>query len=139
MIEIRYVQFSDKDFWYSLDKHLPNCEFEKKVRDKQGYILLEDNKPIALLRFNLFWDNVPFCTMLFVDCNNRKKGFGKTLVKYWETDMKAQGYDMLLTSTQVDEEAQHFYRKLSYKDCGGLILDIPKHEQPMEMFLVKAI
>lgn len=53
--------------------------------------------------------------------------------------MKSQGYDMLLTSTQVDEEAQHFYRKLGYKDCGGLIIDIPKHEQPMEMFFVKAI
>ncbi len=139
MIEIRYVQLGDKDFWYGLDKHLPNYEFEKKVRDKQGYILLEDNKPIGLLRFNLFWDNIPFCTMLLIDCNYRGKGFGKTLMKYWEADMKSQGYDMLLTSTQVDEEAQHFYRKLGYKDCGGFIIDIPKHEQPMEMFLVKAI
>lgn len=24
MIEIRYVQLGDKDFWYGLDKHLPN-------------------------------------------------------------------------------------------------------------------
>lgn len=139
MIEIRYVQLGDKEFWFGLDKHLGNDEFEKKVRDKQGYILLEDNKPIGLLRFNLFWDNIPFCTMLFIDCKFHRKGFGKTLMKYWETDMKSQGYDMLLTSTQVDEEAQHFYRKLGYKDCGVLILDIPKHEQPMEMFLVKAI
>lgn len=50
-----------------------------------------------------------------------------------------QGYDMLLTSTQVDEEAQHFYRKLGYKDCDSLIINIPKHGQPMELFLVKAI
>lgn len=26
-------------------------------------------------------------------------------MKYWEKDMKSQGYGMLLTSTQVDEEA----------------------------------
>lgn len=44
-----------------------------------------------------------------------------------------------LTSTQVDESAQHFYRKSGYKDCGSLILDIPKYAQPMEMFLVKEI
>lgn len=138
MIEIRYVS-GDKEFWFGLDRHLSNHEFEKKVRDKQGYILLEDNKPIGLLRFNLFWDNTPFCTMLLVEWNYQGKGFGKTLMKYWETDMKSQGYDMLLTSTQVDEGAQHFYRKLGYKDCGGVIIDIPKHEQPMEMFLVKAI
>ena len=53
--------------------------------------------------------------------------------------MKSQGYGMLLTSTQVDEDAQHFYRKLGYKDCGGLIIDNPKYEQPMELFLSKII
>ena len=139
MTEIRYVQLEDKEFWYGLDKHLSNKEFEKKVRDKQGYILLEDNKPIGLLRFNLFWYNTPFCTMLFVDWNYQGKGYGKKLIEYWESDMKSQGYGMLLTSTQVDEEAQHFYRKLGYKDCGGFVVDIPKYKQPMEMFLIKAI
>lgn len=139
MTEIGYVQLSDKEFWYSLDGHLPNKEFEKKVRDKQGYILLEDDKPVGLLRFNLFWDNTPFCNMLFVDWNYQRRGFGKTLMEYWEADMKSQGYGVLLTSTQVDEEAQHFYRKLGYKDCGGFVIDIPKYEQPMEMFFIKAI
>lgn len=139
MTEIRYVQLDDKEFWYSLDGHLPNKEFEKKVRDKQGYILLEDDKPVGLLRFNLFWDNTPFCNMLFVDWNYQRRGFGKTLMEYWEADMKSQGYGVLLTSTQVDEEAQHFYRKLGYKDCGGFVIDIPKYEQPMEMFFIKAI
>lgn len=139
MIEIRYVQLGDKKFWYGLDRHLPDNEFKKKVRDKQGYVLLENNIPIGLLRFNLFWDNIPFCTMLFIDWKCQGKGFGKILMEYCEEDMKSKGYDMVLTSTQVDEEAQHFYRKLGYKDCGGIIMDIPKHEQPMEMFLVKAI
>lgn len=54
-------------------------------------------------------------------------------------DMKSQGYGILLTSTQVDEEAQHFYRKLGYKDCGGFVIDVPGYEQPMEMFLIKGI
>ncbi len=53
--------------------------------------------------------------------------------------MKAQGYKMLLTSTQVDEEAQHVYRKLGYKDCGGFVIDIPEFAQPMEMFFIKPI
>lgn len=53
--------------------------------------------------------------------------------------MKSQGYGMLLTSTQVDEAAQHFYRKLGYKDCGGFVIDIPRYAQPMELFLLKEI
>lgn len=37
MLEIRYVQLEDKEFWYSLDKHLPEQEFDIKIRDKRGY------------------------------------------------------------------------------------------------------
>lgn len=139
MLKIRYLTASDKEFWYCLDKHLPETEFENKVRTKRGYILLLDEKPIGLLRYNLFWDNTPFCTMLFVDPEYQRKGYGKQLMEYWENDMKQQGYGMLLTSTQVDEEAQHFYRKLGYKDCGGFVIDIPEYAQPMEMFLLKSI
>ena len=119
MTEIRYVKLEDQEFWYRLDKHLPKQEFERKVREKRGYVLLSDRNPVGLLRYNLFWDNTPFCTMLYIDEGSRNKGYGKILMEYWEKDMKELGYDMLLTSTQVDEEAQHFYRKLGYKDCGG--------------------
>ena len=139
MIKIRYLEASDNQFWYSLDKHLPETEFYNKVQTKRGYILLLDDKPIGLLRYNLFWDNTPFCTMLFVDEKYQRKGYGEHLMKYWENDMKMQGYGMLLTSTQADETAQHFYRKLGYKDCGGFVIDIPAYAQPMEIFFMKEI
>lgn len=139
MITIRYLKSSDKTFWYRLDQHLPEKEFDNKVQTKRGYILLLNDKPIGLLRYNLFWDNTPFCTMVFVDWEYQRKGYGRKLIEYWEHDMKAQGYKMLLTSTQVDEEAQHVYRKLGYKDCGGFVIDIPEFAQPMEMFFIKSI
>ncbi|MCI8364159.1 MAG: GNAT family N-acetyltransferase [Eubacterium sp.] len=139
MLTIRYLESSDKTFWYRLDQHLPEKEFDHKVQMKQGYILLLNDKPIGLLRYNLFWDNTPFCTMVFVDWEYQRKGYGRQLIEYWEHDMKAQGYKMLLTSTQVDEEAQHVYRKLGYKDCGGFVIDIPEFAQPMEMFFIKSI
>ena len=139
MIKIRYVEASDKEFWYSLDKHLPETEFENKVYTKRGYVLSLNNKPVGLLRYNLFWDSVPFCTMIFIDCQYQGKGYGKQLIQYWENDMKRRGYEMLLTSTQVDEKAQHFYRKLGYTDCGGFVIDIPQYAQPMEMFFIKSI
>lgn len=138
-MDIRYVEKDDKEFWFRLDKHLTQSEFEKKVRDKMGYVLLADNKPLALLRYNLFWDSIPFCTMLFVDCVHHGKGYGRALMSFWEEDMKKAGYGMVMTSTQVDEDAQHFYRKLGYKDAGGLVINVPKYEQPMEMLMLKEI
>ena len=138
-MEIRYVQQEDREFWYRLDRHLPSAEFERKVADKRGYVLWDKDRPVGLLWYNLFWDNTPFCTLLFVDRASQKKGFGKMLMEHWEADMKSRGYGMVLVSTQVDEEAQHFYRKIGYKDCGGFVVDIPGYEQPMELFLVKGI
>lgn len=139
MLEIRYVQGNDKNFWYCLDKHLPVEEFAGKVANQQGYVLLVDDKRIGLLRYNLFWDNTPFCTMLYIDEKYQNMGYGRKLMEYWENDMKEKGYKMVLTSTQVNENAQHFYRKLGYKDCGGLVIDIKGCEQPMEMFMIKGI
>jgi len=136
---IRQVEKQDKEAWYALDKHLSESEFDEKVRCGQGYVYVEDNKIIGALRYNLFWDNTPFCTMLFIDDVHRKKGYGKQLMEHWEQNMKSQGYGMLMTSTQVDEDAQHFYRKLGYKDCGGFVIDVPGYEQPMEMIMIKEV
>jgi len=111
MVSIRHVQEEDRYFWLKLDKHLPEGEFEKKLRDKMGYVLLENNIPSGLLRYNLFWDNTPFCTMLYVDSESQGKGYGRKLMEFWEKDMKSMGFGMLMTSTQVDENTQHFYRK----------------------------
>ena len=136
---IRYVELDDKKRWYELDQHLPEEVFAEKVRTNQGYVLVEDGLVIGILRYNLFWDNTPFCTMLFIDDGYRGKGYGKQMMEYWEQDMKTKGYGMLMTSTQVDEDAQHFYRKLGYKDCGGFVVDVPGYEQPMEMIMIKAV
>ena len=138
-MEIRYVKAEDKDFWFRLDRHLPETEFDRKVRDRMGYILSEDDSPAALLRYHLFWDNTPFCTMLFVDWEHQGKGYGRELMSRWEEDMKKAWYGMVMVSTQVDEQAQHFYRKLGYQDAGGLVITIPGYEQPMELFLIKKI
>ena len=136
---IRQVEKQDKEAWYALDQHLPERVFDEKVRCRQGYVCVVDEKIIGLLRYNLFWDNTPFCTMLYIDAGYRDRGYGKQMMEHWEQEMKSQGYGMLMTSTQVDEDAQHFYRKLGYKDCGGFVVDVPGYEQPMEMIMIKAL
>ena len=46
---------------------------------------------------------------------------------------------MVLTATSVNENAQYFYRKLGYEECGGFVIDIRGYEQPMDMFMIKEI
>lgn len=139
MEEIRYMQAGDWEFWSHLDRHLPEEAFARKVRDQQGYVIRKDGRPVGLLRYQLFWDTIPFCTMLLIAPGFQGAGYGRKLMEHWENDMKARGCGMVLTSTQVDETAQHFYRKLGYQDCGGLLLDVPGYQQPMELFLRKTV
>lgn len=137
MLNIRYVIKEDASFWFQLDRHLSREEFYAKVRDQRGYLLLEDDIPLGILRYNLFWDSIPFCTLIYIGQEYQSKGYGRDLMAYWEQDMQSKGYGMVMTSTQTDEMAQHFYRKLGYREAGSLILDLPGYRQSMEMFFVK--
>jgi len=64
---IRHVLERDKSFWFALDKHLSESEFELKVRDKRGYIVSGGDKPVGVMRYNLFWDIIPFLTFIYKD------------------------------------------------------------------------
>ena len=44
-----------------------------------------------------------------------------------------------LGSDFVAENAQFFYRKLGYVDCGGLVFQGTPNSQPMEMFMRKVL
>lgn len=140
MTEIRPAAPEDKPFWFSLDRHLPEAEFAYKIQRQEAYLLLTDGRPAGLLRYQLFWDSIPFCTMLFVAESYRRCGYGKQLTEYWEAQMREKGHGMVLVSTRTDETAQDFYRKLGYRDCGCLCLpDLPGYAQPAELFLAKAL
>lgn len=138
-MKIRYVQESDRAFWFKLDYYLSEKQFVQKVRDQQGYVLFVEDRAVGLLRYNLFWDEHSFCTMLHVAEKYQGLGFGKALMEFWENEMRQLGYKMLMTSTQEDESAQHFYRKLGYQDAGSLLLSVPEYQQPMELFFIKEV
>ncbi len=139
MVRVEYVTQADKPFWFTLDKHLEEREFELKIRDKRGYVIFSGDKPIGVMRYNLFWDNMPFLTLIYFEESHRGKGFGRHAMSVWEREMRELGYMMVMTSTQVDEDSQHFYRKLGYVDRGGVFFDHTPFEQPQEMIMIKVL
>ena len=135
--EIRYVSPDDREGWLALDAHLPPEEFARKVRDRQGYVLAAGDRILGVLRWGLFWDSIPFCNLLYLEESMRGRGYGSRLMARWEADMRSRGCGMVMTSTQADETAQHFYRKLGYQDLGGLPIGMPGRGAPTELFFVK--
>ena len=116
MISIKYVTERDKEFWFSMDGHTSENGFKMKVFGKLGYVIFVNEAPIGILHYNLLWDNMPFLNFINIKSEYKKLGYGKNAIKYWENEMLKQGFKMVLLSTQVDEEAQFFYRKIGYKD-----------------------
>ena len=137
MLIIRPAAPSDWPFWHRLDKRLPHGLFLRKLDAGECYVAELAGAPAGLLRWNRFWDEVPFCTLLFVETSRRGRGVGRALAVRWEADMRALGHGMAMTSTQVDEPAQHFWRKLGYRDAGGFAVDVPGYAQPLELIMLK--
>ena len=136
---VRYMEKQDKAFVMSIDKHVNDTGYDKRVYTKTGYVMWEKNVPIGLMHYSVIWDNLPFLNFIFIIEKYRNKGFASQSLAFWEEDMKQQGYKMVLLSTQVDEEAQNIYRHLGYKDCGAILFDNTPIEQPMEMFMRKIL
>lgn len=130
---IRYATQEDKSFWFTLDRHITEAIFDLKIRDKQGYVICDGDSPIGVLRYNLFWDNTPFVNLIKLHESYYGKGFGTQAMKHWENEMQRLGHKLVMTSTQANEQAQNFYRKLGYVDSGCLLL----YKEPAEIFLVK--
>ncbi len=133
-MEIKIVTNNDKEFVMSIDKHINDTGYNNLVYTKSGYVIWEKNQRTGIIVHCILWDNIPFMNFLFIKEEYRNKGLAKQAIIIWENEMKNQGYKMTLISTQVDEGAQHLYRKLGYIDCGGLVFNNTPFDQPMEMF-----
>lgn len=125
----------DLDWLAEHDRHIAREALKESVTARRVLIAEKDGGRVGWLRWNLFWDNTPFMNLLYVLDGWRGQGIGKVLVNRWEGDMAALGYRKLLTSTQSDETAQHFYRGLGWRDAGVLLLPA----EVAELFFVKEL
>ena len=121
-MNIRYAAASDLPWLTAHDRHIAPDELKHLLALRRVLLCEDAGQPAGWLRWNLFWDNTPFLNLIFLLPEYRRRGFGRGLLRFWEAEMNAQGYTRLLTSTQSNEDAQHFYRALGYTDAGVLLL-----------------
>lgn len=132
---IRYADLSDFDTLIQHDVHICAAELQNSIRQRRVLVMYDRERFVGWLRFNLFWDNTPFMNMLYLLEEYRNNGCGTQLVAFWENAMRQSGYNMVLTSTQSNEDAQFFYRKRGYTDCGALMLP----QEPAEIMFYKKL
>lgn len=138
-MDLKYMRAEDREFVMEIDAHVSDLQFEHRVYTKTGYIIWDGSQRAGLMHYTVLWDHIPFLNLIYVKEAYRNRGIAAEAMKRWEEDMKDQGYQMVLISTQVDEDAQYLYRKVGYTECGALLMNGTPFEQPMEMFMRKII
>lgn len=136
---IKAMTMDDKSFVMSIDKRVSDKRYEDRVLTKSGYVIWEEDERIGILYHSVIWEKLPFLNSLHVVERHRNKGYGGAALLLWEEEMRKEGYKMVLLSTQVDERAQHLYRRLGYVDCGGLAFHDTPFDQPLELFMHKVL
>ena len=106
---------------------------------EKGFRILSDGKDIGIIEYKNFWEGMPYLSLIKLLPEYRRKGFGSSAMRLLEHKLRGEGNVALLVSTRVDECAQHFYRRLGYRECGGLILENTPFQQPIEMFFIKEL
>ncbi|BBH24317.1 N-acetyltransferase [Paenibacillus baekrokdamisoli] len=135
-MNIEFATELDYEYIVDRDHHILENLIMTKIKEKEIYIIRnQQNMNIGWMRYGYFWDNTPFMNMIWLDEQYRGNGLGGKVVLFWENHMKQKGSKLVMTSTLANEEAQHFYRTLGYKDAGCLLLE----NEPLEIILIKPI
>jgi GNAT superfamily N-acetyltransferase len=135
MIIIRSSTAEDLGLLLPCDRHIAEGELARILASGRVLLTFDGARLAGWLRYGLFWDEIPMANLLFIQEGERGRGYGRALVTEWERRMRAAGHRRAMTSTQADEDAQHFWRRLGYRDAGALLLP----EQATELLLLKEL
>ena len=134
-MRVAFAGLEDLDYLVQKD-HLEREVIEEKIGRREFIVVYQDDQRVGFLRYNYFWDDVPFMNLLWVREDLRNRGFGKQLISFWEQEMRKLGYDSALTSTlSTNGRAQHLYRRLGYEDSECLLMP----GDPLEVLLLKSL
>lgn len=139
LVTLRPAAEIDLAFWTALDGHIQPQVLRQKLAAGTCRLILHQQTPVGVLRWNLFWDQIPFLTMIILQEAWRSQGIGGAALDAWEGAMRAKGHALVMTSTQADERAQFFYRRRGYRDSGCLVMPHPPFCQPLEILMTKPL
>lgn len=134
-MDIRKAELGDFEFLAEHDRHIQGEILKESILSERVYVIESSGNILGWMRYNLFWDSIPFMNMLYILDGSRGMGYGKAVIERWESDMSKMGYKTVMTSTQSDEYAQHFYTHLGYTAIGSFNLG----SDPMEIIFSKTI
>jgi ribosomal protein S18 acetylase RimI-like enzyme len=135
-MEIRLAVSDDKKDILKYDRHIHHTKVGECIHNGLVDVLCDGDKIVGILRYNMFWQSIPFLDLIFIDETYRGQGWGSKMMAKWEDSMKAMGYPHVMLSTQEDETAKYFYEKLGYRRIGAFL---PPEQDADEIMYLKEL
>lgn len=132
---LRATKETDFDFLRGFPNGPGDEQIRSQIRDGRLRIIESASTPAGFIKFVVLWETLPFIEVLVLREDCRGRGLGREAVRQWEREMAALSFTRVLVSTQADETAQEFWRRIGYSECGSLNLP----GQPIELFLFRDI
>lgn len=120
-IVVRFASQDDLEACFAFDNSDRQDIIENKI-DMHEIILAERcGEVIGYLKLEYIWSKFPFISLILLKPEFRGKGIGTLMLNYLIEFLQINGYKILLSSSQVnEEEPQKWHRKKDFVECGIL-------------------
>jgi ribosomal protein S18 acetylase RimI-like enzyme len=130
---LRPAEDTDFVFIRGFSSEMSEEKLRAQIREGRLRIIESNEGPVGFIKFYVLWEVLPFIELIIIRNNCRGQGIGKAAVREWEQEMSARHFQRAIVSTQADETAQYFWRRIGYQDCGSLGLP----GRPAELFMYR--
>jgi len=134
-MEIRIARVDDIKSILKFE-HIPEDRLSFCIQNEFEYVITSNDQIKGVMRYNFFWQMIPFLDLIYLESDIRNKGIGTACMRFWETEMKNKGYAYVMISTQEDETAKYFYEKIGYFRIGSFL---PPEQDADELMYLKRI
>lgn len=81
----------------------------------------DGDEVVGYVRWEWFWDRIPYCMLARVKPSHQRRGIGQTLYAQVETALRERGATFWLSSTEEqNERSLLFHRALGFRLIGAL-------------------
>lgn len=117
-VNVRLAQAADLNA-VNLDRYVPDEIILKKIAAEEVFLLTVDGRPAGYLRLEYHWSCVPYIALVHISEPYRGQGYSHNLLGFVEDFLRDKGYDVLYSSSTVNEaEPQAWHRHMGFEECG---------------------
>ena len=118
-ISARFATEEDRDLAERFDPIVTDDTFRFKVDHNELIVGELNGERVGYLRLEYWYLALPFMGLIVVEEEHRNKGVGNAMLSFAEKHLVKSGYDVLYSSSDVNEpQPQAWHRHMGFNDCG---------------------